>query len=67
LVLLAIVFALSLVMPAWAAALIVAAGEGLMAAIFIGIGIRKFKAVRAVPKTTAAIKENVEWARHPTR
>ena len=51
--LLAIVYALSLVMPQWAAALIVAAGEGLMAAIFVAVGIKKFKAMRAPPKTVA--------------
>lgn len=65
--LLAIVYALSLVMPAWAAALIVAAGEGLMAAIFIGLGLKRVRTVRAIPKTVASIKENVEWAKHPTR
>jgi uncharacterized membrane protein YqjE len=65
--LLAIVYALSLVMPSWAAALIVAAGEGLMAAVFVGIGIKRFKATRAVPRTRESIKENVEWAKQQTR
>jgi len=61
--LLAIVYALSLVLPAWAAALIVAAAEGLMAAIFVGVGIRRFKTTRAVPRTRETIKENAEWAK----
>jgi hypothetical protein len=61
--LLAIVYALSLVMPAWAAALIVAGGEALMAAIFIGVGIHRFKVMRAVPRTRATLEENVEWAK----
>lgn len=61
--LLAIVYALSLVMPAWAAALIVAAGEALMAALFLGAGIRKFRTARALPKTKESIEENVEWAK----
>jgi hypothetical protein len=66
-VLVAAVAALSLVMPVWAAALIVAAVEGLMAAIFIGVGIKRFKTVRGAPRTIATLKEDVEWAKHPTR
>ena len=65
-VLIAIVFALSNVMPAWAAALIVAAGEGLMAAIFVGLGIKRLRAVRGMPKTADTMKENVEWAKQLT-
>src|SRR5688572_7325888 len=65
--LLGAVYALSLVVPGWAAALIVGASVGVFASLFCGIGIRKFKAVRAVPKTSATIKETVEWAKHPTR
>ena len=66
-VLVAIVYALSLVMPAWAAALIVAAGEGVMAAIFVAIGVRRLRAVRALPKTASSMKENAEWAKELTR
>lgn len=65
--LLAIVYALSLEMPAWAAALIVAGGEALMAALFVTMGIRKFRAMRAMPKTAASMKENVEWAKQLTK
>lgn len=65
--LLAGVYALSLVMPTWAAALIVAAFEGLMAAIFFGVGIKKFKTTRMPPKTAATMKENVEWAKQLTK
>jgi len=61
--LLAIVYALSLVTPAWAAALIVGLGVGLVAALCLGLGIRRFKALRGAPKTAASIKENVEWAK----
>ena len=66
-ILLAIVFALSLYMPAWAAALIVAAGIGIVAGLSIGFGVKRFKAVRAAPKTSASLKENVEWARQLTK
>ncbi len=66
-VLVAVVAALSTVMPLWAAALIVAAGEGLMAALSVGLGYKRLKAVRAAPRTRATLKENIAWARHPTR
>ena len=66
-VLVAAVAALSLVMPIWAAALIVAAAEGLMAALFVSLGVKKFKAMQGAPRTVATMKENAEWLRHPTR
>lgn len=65
--LLAAVYALSNFMPGWAAAVIVAAGVGVIAALCFGIGIRKWKSVRAAPKTAATVKENVEWAKQLTR
>jgi len=65
--LLAAVYALSVVLPAWAAALIVGAGLGVIAALCCGMGLKKLKAVRAAPKTTATVKENVEWAKQLTR
>ena len=65
--LLAAVYALSLVMPGWAAALVVCGAVGLIAAVLVGLGIKKLKAVRAVPKTTASVKEQVEWAKQLTR
>jgi uncharacterized membrane protein YqjE len=65
--LLAIVYALRLVMPAWAAALIVGAGVGVIAALCCIVAIKRFKALRAVPKTVASVKENVQWAKQLTK
>ncbi len=65
--LLAIVYALSLVMPGWAAALIVGVSAGAIAALCCGLGIKRVKAMRAAPKTTASMKENVEWAKQLTK
>jgi uncharacterized membrane protein YqjE len=65
--LLAIVYALSLVMPAWAAALVVGVTLGAIAAVCCVLGIKRIKAVQAVPKTTASVKEDVEWAKQLTR
>ena len=65
--LLAIVYALSAVMPGWAAALIVGVGVGVVAALCFGLGMKKLKAVRAVPKTAASVQENIEWAKQLTK
>jgi uncharacterized membrane protein YqjE len=65
--LLAAVYALSLVMPGWAAALIVAVAAGAIAALCCGLGIKRVKAVRAAPKTAASMKENAEWAKQLTK
>jgi len=66
-VLLAAVYALSLVIAGWAAALIVGAAVGLLAALCCNLGIRKFKAMRAAPKTAESLKENVAWAKQLIR
>jgi len=58
---------LSLVMPAWAAALVVGVTLGAIAAVCCVLGIKRIKAVQAVPKTTASVKEDVEWAKQLTR
>ena len=66
-VLLAIVHALSLVVAAWLAALIVGVGVGVIAAPCIAVGIRRLRRTRAAPKTAASLKENVEWAKQLSR
>jgi uncharacterized membrane protein YqjE len=66
-VLLAIVYALSLVVAEWTAALIVGAGVGAIAAVCFGVGVKRLKAVRGGQKTVASMKENVEWAKQPTK
>jgi uncharacterized membrane protein YqjE len=65
--LLACVYALALVMPDWAAALIVAAVVGIAAAVIFGLGLKRFKTIQAAPKTTATLKENVRWAKQLTK
>jgi uncharacterized membrane protein YqjE len=66
-VLLAIVYALSLVVAEWTAALIVGAGVGAIAAVCFGVGVKRLKAVRGASRTVASMKENVEWAKQPTK
>jgi hypothetical protein len=65
--LLACVYALSLVMPNWAAALIVAAAMGGAAAVTLSLGLKRLKTIRAAPKTAASLKENVRWAKDLTK
>lgn len=56
--------ALALVLPAWAAALIVAGGFLLLAVPAVLIGIRRMKAPPLKPEETVrTVKEDVEWAR----
>ena len=65
--LLACVYALGLVMPNWAAALIVAAAVGVAAAVTLGLGLKRLKTIQAAPKTAASLKENVLWAKQLTK
>ena len=65
--LLACVYALSLVVPNWAAALIVAAAVGVAAAVTLGLGLTRLKTIQAAPKTSASLKENVRWAKELTK
>jgi len=63
-VLLTVLYALNLVMPAWSAALSVAVGVGIVAGVTIRTGLARFKSIHAaVPKTVTSVKENVEWVK----
>jgi len=56
--------ALDLVLPAWAAALIVAGAFVLLAAPAALLGVRRMKAPSLKPEETVrTVKEDVEWAR----
>lgn len=62
--LLMIVDALSLVMPHWAAALVVAVVLGIVASVLSAMGLKRFRYIRATPERTVdSIKENMEWAK----
>jgi MFS family permease len=66
-ILLACVYALGLVMPNWAAALIVAVAAGVAAAATLTLGLKRLKTIQAAPKTAASLKENVRWAKELTK
>ena len=67
-ILLAVVHALSLVVDAWLAALIVGVGVLVVSMILVSVGGKRFKQVKVVPeKTVDTVKENVQWAKHQIR
>ncbi len=62
--LLAAVYALSLVMPPWAAALIVAVVSGAAAILSIRSGLNRLMHIDPTPdKTLRSLKETVEWSK----
>ena len=63
-----VVDALSVVMPHWAAALIVAVGLAITATGTLSAGMKHFRRVHPTPeRTVQTLKENVEWARQQTK
>ncbi len=67
-VLLAAVYALALVWPAWAAALTVGVGVGVIGGVCVSAGLSKLKQVSlAPPKTIATLQENIQWAKTRAR
>jgi uncharacterized membrane protein YqjE len=65
----AAILALAIVVPAWAAALIVTGLYGAIALVFVLIGVRRLKAATPpVPKQTIeTVKEDVAWLKSRTR
>jgi hypothetical protein len=62
--LLAAVYGLSIVMPNWAAALVVSVASGLVAALSIRTGLVRFTRIDPTPdKTIRSLKENLEWSK----
>jgi uncharacterized membrane protein YqjE len=66
--LLALVYGLSLVLPPWMAALSIGVVLSLMAAILIGIGRARLRIVSPrAEKTARSMEENVQWLKDQTR
>jgi hypothetical protein len=66
-VLLTAVYALSRLMPDWAAALIVASGLATLAVIMLSIGSRRFATIQGAPKTVKSLEENFPWPRQQSK
>ncbi len=66
--LLTIVYALSIVLPSWAAALIVGVALAIAAAGTLSAGVKLFKRIHAKPeRTVETLKENIQWAKQQTK
>jgi uncharacterized membrane protein YqjE len=63
-ILLAIVYALEMVVAAWLAALIVGAAVAVVAAILVSVGRKRLEQVKMPERTMASVKENVQWAKN---
>ena len=66
--LLTIVYVLSLIMPNWAAALIVGVALAIVAGVTLNTGLKRFKKIHPTPeRTVETLKENVEWVKQQTK
>jgi uncharacterized membrane protein YqjE len=66
--LLACIYVLEIAIAPWLATLIVTVVVGAIAAVLIGIGMKRVKRVDPRPdKTIRSIKENLEWAKNQAR
>jgi uncharacterized membrane protein YqjE len=67
-VLLGIVYALAIAIPAWAAASCVGIVLAIIAAASFSAGLKKWKLVHPVPeKTIETIKDNIQWVKNQAR
>jgi len=58
---------LALVLPVWAASLIMTVLLGIAGAVLFAIGRAKLRTVSGVPETVQTMKDNVEWAKQLIR
>ena len=67
-VLITVVYALALVMPNWAASLIVAVIMSAIAGCMLIAGIKRLQQIHPIPeRTVETVKESVEWAKQQTK
>ena len=67
-ILLSVMYALEETVPAWASALIVGGGVGILAAITLFIGRNRMKLASLTPdKTIQSLQENVTWLKKQTK
>jgi uncharacterized membrane protein YqjE len=60
--------ALQLVLPEWAASLIVGATLALAAGVMLNAGVRQFKLIHPAPeRTVETLKDDVEWAKQHSK
>ena len=65
---LAAVWALALVLPPWAAALVIGVSFAVIGGVITMVGVKRMSDVHLPPeKTVATIKENIQWAKTRVR
>jgi len=67
LLLIALVYALTLVLQPWLAALLVGAFVAVIAAVLISVGQGRLREVKKPEKTIRTMKEDVQWLKNQTR
>ena len=66
--LLAVLYALALVMPSWAAALVVGVSLAGMAGVMLTVGVARVRQIHPIPeRTVQTIKETAEWAKQQVK
>ena len=61
-------FALTAILPMWAATLLIAVAMAGAGGVLIAAGLRKFTRITPMPeRTIASLKENFEWMNQPTK
>ncbi|MEO8482670.1 MAG: phage holin family protein [Acidobacteriota bacterium] len=58
------VFALGLILPLWAASLIMAVTVLLVACLLAWLAVHGFKRLHGFPRTLAALKDSTRWPQH---
>ncbi|HEX5412304.1 MAG TPA: phage holin family protein [Terriglobia bacterium] len=62
--LLTCVYALAIVLPMWAASLVIGGGVAIIGGIVLMAGLGRFRRINAAPpQTTESIRENVQWTK----
>ena len=67
LILLSAVYALAIVWPPWAAAMTIAALAAVTGLVIARAGRQRLADVELPPKTTATVRENLQWAKSRTK
>jgi len=61
-------YALSAILPMWAATLVIAVAMAAVGSVLIAAGFRRFARVTPMPeRTIESLKENFEWMKQPTK
>ena len=66
-VLLAALYLLSMVMPKWGAALVVAGAAAAIGGITLSTGLRRYRESHPLRRTKETLKENAEWIAQQTK